>query len=443
MKSFRYRLFVKFVPPVFLLITTWNLFLGWYFANYQKKLLEKELLSIAQTLAAMIEMDGVSADLDTYKEIEMNIRQVMSKNTSIVSVHILGLEGKVLRVLKGVHSDADDGPILSDGSSCSVDDFPGALMGFAVPLVFKETKFFTCYMPLRDKIGNSVALLRLKYGVNNNLRLIYLQIFGMSFLFFIIFVSLIFFVSHQISIPLQNLLIGIENIQKGNLDYTLQQTADYEFNQIALAFNKMAKSLRMSRKVIQDYLYRTIRSMVTIIEEKDSYTKGHSERVAFYAEKIAKKMGLPEKRIQLLKDIALLHDIGKLGIDEKILNKAGPLTEDEWKLIRRHPLSGREIVRPIFFEKDGLDIISQHHERFDGTGYPYSMKGNEINILAQILSVADAFDAMTSARAYRKPLSKSEAIRQLKENSGSQFNPEIVNVFLKILEEEKHEILRG
>ncbi len=138
-----------------------------------------------------------------------------------------------------------------------------------------------------------------------------------------------------------------------------------------------------------------------------------------------------------------MHDIGKLGIEEKILNKVDPLTEEEWKIIKRHPISGKEILRPVFFEKDGLEIISQHHERFDGNGYPHGLSGKETNILAQILSVADAFDAMTSARAYRKPLSKSEAIRELKENSGSQFNPEVVNIFLKILEDERHEVLSG
>ncbi|HXK44857.1 MAG TPA: HD-GYP domain-containing protein, partial [bacterium] len=164
-------------------------------------------------------------------------------------------------------------------------------------------------------------------------------------------------------------------------------------------------------------------------------------RVASISEKIAIKMGLPEKKVKILRETALLHDIGKLGIGEHILQKTEPLTEEEWKIIKTHPVVGEEILRPVFFEKDAMEIVKQHHERFDGKGYPDGLDKNDINLLARILSVADAFDAMTSARAYRKPLSIPEAMKELKANSGTQFDPDIVNTFLKILEEEMHELV--
>ncbi|MCM8828487.1 MAG: HD-GYP domain-containing protein, partial [Candidatus Omnitrophica bacterium] len=223
--------------------------------------------------------------------------------------------------------------------------------------------------------------------------------------------------------------------------FRLKVEGDDEFGKLARTFNKMADSLNASRKILRGYLYRTVRSMVSILEARDPYTRGHSERVASFSEKIARKMGLSEKKIALLKETALLHDIGKLGIEENILNKIEPPTDQEWDIIKKHPSIGAEVLRPIFFEKDAIDIVIQHHERFDGKGYPYGLSGNEINILAQILSVADAFDAMTSARAYKEPMSKSEAARELKEKSGTQFNPDIVNAFLQILEDEMHHVL--
>ncbi|MCX7704713.1 MAG: HD domain-containing protein [bacterium] len=440
MKSFRRKLLLTVILPVSFVIVSWNLFLGWYFVKYQKKLMEEELLSVAGALTILIETE-MQGNFWNLEKLEGKIREGMDKSPSISSIHILERKDNGLHVVAGLNKNIDDEPILSVGSLYPFNNFPGALMGFVVPFVVKGKNYLTGYVPLRDRDGNSVALLRLKYKIDKNFRLIYLQMLGVSLFLVFLFVLFGFFVSRQILVPLHSILAGIENIQRGNLDCRLIVESEDEFGQIVRAFNKMVNNLNMSRKVLQNYFYRTIRSLVTIIESKDSYTKGHSERVAVYAEKIARRMSVPEKKLNLLRDVALLHDIGKLGIEQTILQKTDTLTEEEWNIIKKHPLAGREILRPVIFEKDAIDIISQHHERFDGKGYPYGLAGNEINILAQILSVADAFDAMTSPRAYRAPLSKSEAIKELKENSGSQFNPEIVNIFLKILEDERHEVL--
>ncbi|MDD5585261.1 MAG: HD-GYP domain-containing protein, partial [Candidatus Omnitrophica bacterium] len=190
------------------------------------------------------------------------------------------------------------------------------------------------------------------------------------------------------------------------------------------------------RNKIHDYFYDVIQSLVRIVEARDRYTRGHSERVADYAAKVAVKMGYSLEEIEVLRETALLHDIGKLGIQESVLNKKEALTEEEWEMIRRHPLIGENILKPVALNQKMLSIVRGHHERYDGKGYPDGLKGNDIGIFAQMLSVVDAYDAMTSSRAYRPAFSRGEALEELKRNSGTQFNPKIVDVFVRIVQEE-------
>jgi HD-GYP domain-containing protein (c-di-GMP phosphodiesterase class II) len=149
---------------------------------------------------------------------------------------------------------------------------------------------------------------------------------------------------------------------------------------------------------------------------------------------IAKEIGIPEDKIELLKESAQLHDVGKMGIHEEILNKTGVLSEKEWDMIHQHPAVGEEILKPVFLDDEMLSVIRSHHERYDGKGYPDGLKNGQINIFAQIVSVADAYDAMTSSRAYRSALSKGEALVRLEQGSGSQFNPDIVSALVRALE---------
>ena len=147
-------------------------------------------------------------------------------------------------------------------------------------------------------------------------------------------------------------------------------------------------------------------------------------------------MQLPPERVKLVKDTALLHDIGKLAIHEHILNKPEKLTDAEWEIVRKHPEIGEEILKPVVLTEEMLAIVRNHHERYDSTGYPDKISGKNINILAAVVTVADAYDAMTSPRAYRWALSKEHAIGELKKNSGTQFHPKVVEAFLKVLEED-------
>ena len=182
-----------------------------------------------------------------------------------------------------------------------------------------------------------------------------------------------------------------------------------------------------------DFTKRLITSIVGLLEVYDEYTSGHSENVAQIAVEIAKELDLSESKKNLVYWSGMVHDIGKLLIPLEILNKPDKLNEEEYKVIKKHPKWGYEAL-----QKSSLNIgeyIRHHHENWDGTGYPDGLKGEEIPLVSQILSVADAWDAMTSTRAYRSSLSEEKALREIKDNKGSQFSPQIVEAFLNIKEE--------
>jgi HD-GYP domain-containing protein (c-di-GMP phosphodiesterase class II) len=184
----------------------------------------------------------------------------------------------------------------------------------------------------------------------------------------------------------------------------------------------------------QTYL-NTIQALVSAIEASDSYTKGHSERVTRYSLEIGRRLNLSADRMQILERAAILHDIGKIGVDLSLLHKEGKLTPQDIRDLQQHPSIGMHILEPIDFLHDVRVCIGQHHERFDGMGYPNRIKKNELLLEARILAIADSFDAMTSDRPYRKALSLDIAVAELHDNAGSQFDPEIVNVFSRAIEE--------
>lgn len=177
----------------------------------------------------------------------------------------------------------------------------------------------------------------------------------------------------------------------------------------------------------------TVRALSMAVEAKDRYTEGHSARVVDYAEKIGLAMRFSENHIENLKIASLLHDIGKIGIPEAILNKPGRLSNEEYAVIKSHPVIGANIIKDVDNLKAVVDVVKYHHERYDGNGYPEGLSGDDIPIDAAIISVADAYDAMCSDRPYRKAMPKEKAMSILKEERGRQFNPRVVDVFLKIL----------
>ena len=202
---------------------------------------------------------------------------------------------------------------------------------------------------------------------------------------------------------------------------------------ISVEIKNLINSLEEKLEREKELTEKIVKSLVRGIEIRDSYTKGHSERVAFFSKRIAEVMGLKENEIKAIYIAGLLHDIGKIGIPDSILLKPGKLSSEEYEIIKFHPLLSYELLKHIDILKDSLPGIKHHHERWDGSGYPEGLKGQEIPLQARILAVADSFDAMTSDRIYRAGIPKTQAIAELRKLAGKHYDPEVVENALYIL----------
>ena len=190
------------------------------------------------------------------------------------------------------------------------------------------------------------------------------------------------------------------------------------------------------RKSVERLVIQMVHALANTIDAKDSYTNGHSTRVAKYSAMIAARMGYTGEKLELLRYTALLHDIGKIGIPEEIINKPSKLTDEEYQIIKTHPVIGSNILKEITEIPDIAIGARWHHERYDGKGYPDGLKGNEIPEIARIIGVADAYDAMTSRRSYRGIIPQETVMGELERGKGSQFDPQIAEIMLELIRED-------
>lgn len=231
-----------------------------------------------------------------------------------------------------------------------------------------------------------------------------------------------------------------KKLSQGELDFFVALASDVA---MAIRNAQLFKELELQlEKKHQLFIHTTI-ALAAAIDAKDHYTHGHTARVTSLSLAIARKMRqddrslLDNKFLEELHIASLLHDIGKIGIPEPILNKNGPLSDEERKKIEEHPSVGTAILQPIRELEDAILGVKYHHEKYDGSGYPEKLKGSQIPLIASIISVADTFDAMTTDRPYRQGLSKDKAIKEIGKMSGSQFDPRVASAFVKLYEEGK------
>jgi putative nucleotidyltransferase with HDIG domain len=213
-----------------------------------------------------------------------------------------------------------------------------------------------------------------------------------------------------------------------------------EVNRLAAVLNAAARSVLNSQADLDGAYLEFVETMAQALDARDPYTAGHSLRVAEFSHTLARAMGLPEEDAEMIRVAAQLHDIGKIGIPDAVLQKPGLLTPEEYGLIKLHPQIGRKILEKVGRFEGLLSVVELHHENHDGSGYPYGLAGQAVPIDARIVHVADSFDAMTTTRSYRPALSLRSAIHEIERNAGSQFDPVAAKAFLRLIAEGRIEI---
>ena len=234
--------------------------------------------------------------------------------------------------------------------------------------------------------------------------------------------------------PLNRLITITEEVGNGNLNIRTVVSSNDEFASLSKSFNTMLEQIHELMVERDENYIKTVKALANAIEASDEYTRGHCDRVGLISKKLVEKLNLSEKQRTQLEFACILHDIGKIGIPESVLNKLERLTTEEYELIKRHPLIGYDMIKEVEFLKESSEILLQHHERIDGKGYPYHLTDHQIRIEAKILAVADAYDAMSSFRIYRPDvLSSEEIVKELIDSKGKQLDAHIVEVLLELI----------
>jgi HD-GYP domain-containing protein (c-di-GMP phosphodiesterase class II) len=240
----------------------------------------------------------------------------------------------------------------------------------------------------------------------------------------------------QISRPVQRLAAGARRLAGGDYGTRVAVDSGNEVGVLADAFNQMGEEIQKAIEEIRrraeenkELFMGSIRMLANAIDEKDPYTRGHSERVAYFSACVAKHLGMGPEEVERVHLSGIIHDVGKIGIEDKILRKAAALTDEEYEIMKQHPTKGEHILEavPLLKEKAGDGLM--HHENVDGSGYPKGLRGDEIPLFGRIVSVADAFDAMTTDRPYSKAMTFEAAIARLKFLAGKKFDPRCVEAF--------------
>ncbi len=235
----------------------------------------------------------------------------------------------------------------------------------------------------------------------------------------------------------------VEAVVKRALEHYELVTAKQRYeNHLEELVEQRTAELDRALDSLEDAYRSTLKALTTALETRDQETHGHSERVVSYSLRLGREYGLSRDEMKALEFGSLLHDIGKIGVPDSILRKPAKLTEEEWVLMREHPMHGQQILRGIEFLQGAARVVAQHHEKWDGSGYPLGVRDEEIDVCARIFAVADAFDAITSDRVYRRGKSYEAAAQELDDWAGRQFDPKVVEAFHRVPKDDWEELHR-
>src|SRR2546427_3774188 len=247
-----------------------------------------------------------------------------------------------------------------------------------------------------------------------------------------------------ISTPIRALAASTRAISRGEFHERAPVRGAAEISELAQTFNNMAGDiesyiarLKQAAEENRELFLGSIRMLAAAIDEKDPYTRGHSDRVAKYSVMVGQQLGLSAEELDRVRISALLHDVGKIGVDDRVLKKPGALTAEEFQIMKQHPSKGANIMRPVAQLKEMLPGIELHHEHVDGKGYPYGLKGDEIPLMARIISVSDVLDAMTTNRPYQSARDIDDALQVIRKLAGSKFDPNVVGALEAVVQSGK------
>ena len=250
-----------------------------------------------------------------------------------------------------------------------------------------------------------------------------------------------YFSARRLTTPLQMLAETTRAIARGDFSRRVNLPSRTEIGELAETFNvmtddleKYVEQLKQAAQENHELFLGSIRTLSAAIDEKDPYTRGHSGRVAKYSVILAETMGLPSEEVYKIRISALLHDVGKIGIDDRVLKKPGGFTEEEFEIMKQHPVKGANIIRPVAKLREMIPGIELHHENLDGRGYPYGLKAEEIPTMARIIMVADTLDAMTTHRPYQVAMELEVALEKIRSMQGKRFDPVVVNALFAAVE---------
>ena len=341
--------------------------------------------------------------------------EAIRREPDVVSAWILDHQGAVM-----IRSDAEPGPRAAGLTSGRGALARNDVMVFSAPVTYGPRTIGSVHVGMGMAHADRALAKTRRHVVRT-------MVFGLMIGMAGTFALARFFVK-----PVDLLVAATHEAARGNLDIQVPVHRRDEIGALAESFNTMIADLRVATDGIQrGYLDMTI-ALAAAIEAKDEYTRGHCQRVSAYAVEIGTRLALPDHTMRDLELAAILHDIGKIGIDEAILRKPTRLTFEEMQAMHEHPAIGERILRSVEPLHLVASYIIYHHEHYDGRGYPHGARGEEIPLIARIISVADAYDSMSSRRPYRETLPEEESLTRLRTKAGSQFDPQIVAIFLEL-----------
>lgn len=284
--------------------------------------------------------------------------------------------------------------------------------------------------------GKDLGVLGIALGESflvSTTRVTRIQIALLAGLIFILVILIGVNLSSIITRPILELVSASKKVMEGDLNVKITPTSKDELAVMVNTFNQMINSVKESKdKIIESY-DSTLEGWSRALDLRSEETKGHTDRVLELMDKTSQALGIKGETLVNIRRGTLLHDIGKMGIPDSILNKSGQLTGDEWEIMQNHPTFAYEMLKDIHFLQPALTIPYCHHERWDGKGYPRGLKGEEIPIEARIFALVDVWDAITNDRVYRGAMRKEDAIKTIQDGSGSHFDPKLTKLFINVV----------